>query len=86
MEEIEMNTVEINGKNYILLDKIENNGKNYYYFFEINQIKAMQILTEEYENNEKTFSSVDNENEFDKALSLFFLKHKDDNEKEVTMM
>ena len=85
MEEIEMNAVEINGKKYILLDKIENDDKNYYYFFEINQIKTIQILTEEYEKNETSFSSVDNENEFDKALSLFYLKHKDDNIKETTI-
>ncbi len=78
MEEIEVNTIEIDEKKYIVLDEIKNENNTYYYLFELTEAKTIQVLKEQIENNEKEYVSVDNENEFDKALTLFYLKHKSD--------
>lgn len=84
MEEIEVNTIEINGKEYILLDTIENEGNKYYYLYGMNDNKNIQILKAYKENNEEGYMSVDDESEFNEALAIYYLKHRDDKLEETT--
>ena len=80
MEEVEVKTIELDNKNYIVLDTIQSSPANiYYYLLETSENNSIQILKNSIENNEKIYISVDDENEFDNALSLFYLKHRDDN-------
>lgn len=74
MEEVEM--LEINGKDYFLVDKITNNEQTYYYFANTADTSDIQILKDEDEENLK---ALDTESEFNKALEIYLLKHKNDN-------
>ena len=74
----DVQTLEIDGKEYILVDSISSEKKTYYYFSNESDVSDIQILTEKEENNEEYFISLDSEYEFNYALSLFFNKHKND--------
>ena len=74
MKEVE--TLEIDGKEYFLVDKILDKTTNYYYFANINDTSDIQILKDK---DEEYIKGLDTEVEFDKALEIYLLKHKNDN-------
>ena len=74
----ETQAIEINGMEYFLVDSISNNGKMYYYFSNEKDPNDIYVLTDSVDNGEEYLVSVDNGDEFDDALILFFEKHKDD--------
>ena len=76
MEEID--TLEINGKNYGLIDTISDNKEVYNYFSNLEDANDIQILKDRLVNGEESFVSLDTEDEFNYALTLFFNKHKND--------
>ena len=79
MEEIQVETLEIDGKDYVLLESLEANGKKYFYFSNFENQNDIQILKEKIESDEKYFVSLDSETEYDEALILFNQKYKDIN-------
>ena len=76
MEEI--NTLEINGKKYGLIDSISDDKEVYNYFSNLEDANDIQILKDKVINGEENFVSLDTEDEFNYALTLFFNKHKND--------
>ena len=71
-QEVEMNVLQVNGKDYFLMDSII--GKNtYYYFSNIKDANDIMVLKEQGDN----FISLDSNSERDYAFSLFYEKHKD---------
>ena len=77
--EIEVETTEINGKEYFLVDEIETLSTTYYFYYGIDDENDIQVLKKEIEENEEYYKSVDKENELIQAYALFYEKHKDDN-------
>lgn len=79
MEEVK--TLEIDGKEYFLVDSIFNGKKTYYYFSNETDASDIYILTDKTENNQEYFVSIDTEKEYNNALVLFLENHKEDIEK-----
>lgn len=71
-EKITIDTLEIDGKNFILIDNVE----NYYFFFEENNEDNICVLKEIVENEEELLVSLENDNEIDKAFDLLEEKYK----------
>lgn len=69
-----MNTVDIDGKDFILIETID----KYNFFVEESNTENICVLKEIKESNESFYVSVD-ENEFDKAFSLYYEKLKSGN-------
>lgn len=74
MSEVSVNAIDIDGKDYILIETIG----EYNFFVEENNPVNVRVLKEIYEDNESFYVSVD-EDEFDKAFSLYYEKLKADN-------
>ena len=79
----EIKTLEIDGKEYILVDSIKDEKNNYNYFTNENELTDIYVLKDKIKNDEKYFVSLDDENEFNHALELFWEKHKDDVEEAI---
>lgn len=77
MEEIQVNTILIDGIEYCLIDTLADNGKNYYYFVNEANSNDVQVLTDSVKDGEEFFVSIESDNEFDQALKLFYEKYKD---------
>lgn len=73
-DEVSVNAITIKGKDFILIETID----KYNFFVEEKNIENICILKEIEENNESFYVNVD-ENEFDKALSLYYGKLKEYN-------
>ena len=71
MEEESVNVIEINGKEFCLLDKIE----NYNFFVQIDDEKNIYILKEVNENGKEFYKSLENDEEIDKALIMYYEKY-----------
>lgn len=69
-QEVEMNVLKFNGKDYFLMDTIVGKRK-YYYFSNIKDANDIIILKEKGDD----FVSLDSDMEKDYALSLFYEKH-----------
>lgn len=74
MEEVELKILEIDGKKYFLLDSISKDESTYCYFSNLVDNHDVLVMRNQLENGEGYFVSLDTENEFDYALSLFYDK------------
>lgn len=75
MDEVQVKTIEIGEKIYILLDSIAD-GKNTYHFFSaMGDPNDIQVLKDKIEKEDTYYISLDTEVEFDYALSLFYDKY-----------
>lgn len=79
MKEVEI--INIDDKEYALIDTIKSEENTYNYFVNTENAMDFCILKEDVED----YISLDNEAEFNKALSLYKEKHKDDNLEETTI-
>ncbi|MBQ8681831.1 MAG: hypothetical protein IJ509_02865 [Bacilli bacterium] len=77
MEEVQVETLEIDGKDYILIDSLEKDNNKYFYFSDSQNPSDIQILKEQVDGEEKFFVSLDTENELNEALMIFGQKYKD---------
>ena len=69
MNEVSINTIDIDGKNFILIETID----KYNFFVEEVNPENICVLKEMEEDNESFYVSVD-EDEFDEAFSLYYEK------------
>lgn len=65
------------GIEYIVVDKIEKNEINYIYLADVKTLKELCIRKQINENDENYLVGLDNEKEFQEALTLFTEKHKE---------
>lgn len=79
MKEVEV--INIDDKEYALIDTIKSEENTYNYFVNTENVMDFCILKEDAED----YISLDNESEFNKALSLYKDKHKDDKLEETTI-
>lgn len=70
-QEVEINVLKFNEKDYFLMDTIVGKRK-YYYFSNIKDANDIVIFKEQEDN----FVSLDGSSEKDYAFSLFYEKHK----------
>lgn len=78
METTETITIEIDGKEYFLVNTISHNNNTYNFFANINNVQDIQILKEDIINNEKYYIPIENDTEFELALSLYYNKTKNE--------
>lgn len=71
MEEITVDTIDIDGKEFFLVDKID----KYNYFAEIENPENICILKDKVEDEEELYVSLDDDKEVDKALILYYEKY-----------
>ena len=74
MEEVSVNIIELDGKDYFLLDSLIEEKNTYHFFSNIKNQNDVQILKDKVEDGETFFVSLDTEYEFNHALSLFYDK------------
>lgn len=75
MQEIQIKTLNIEGKTYFLLDSIKHDQNIYHFFVELINPNNIQVLKDKKENEDVYYVSLDTESEFDYALSLFYDKY-----------
>ena len=75
MDDVQVLTIELNGKEYFLVDKVSNEKNTYYYFSNENNKQDVCILKGKMKDNEEFYVSLDDELEFDHAMNLFYLKY-----------
>ena len=74
MEEVQ--TLEINGNDYILVDSITDRDITYHFYSNENNVQDIYILKDK--EGEENLISTETPNEFNKALILYYEKHKND--------
>ena len=74
MSEISMNVLEIDGKDFVLIETVD----KYNFFVEQDNIENICVLKEVIEDNESFFVEIEDD-EFDKAFSLYYEKLKSTN-------
>lgn len=76
--ELEVNVVELeDGKDYVIVDAIQNNDSKYLFLANKDDLENKCIRKIYLENNEEYLRKLTDE-EFEEALELFNLKHKDE--------
>ena len=75
MDEVNVTSIEIDGKEYLLIDSISDDKNVYNFFCNPNDKDDIYVLKDKNEDNEKFYVSLDNENEIDYAFSLLFQKY-----------
>lgn len=79
MNDIEINVIDIDGNKYFIVDNLTDEKNTYYYFSNIEDNKDIMVLKEKKEDDEDYFVSLDDVNERNSALALFYEKYKDIN-------
>lgn len=74
MEEVNVTTIELDGKDYFLLDTLKDNKNTYHFFSCVGDQSDIQVLKDKVEEDDVFYVSLDTESEFDYALSLFYDK------------
>ena len=72
MSELTMNVLEIDGKDFVLIETID----KYNFFVEETNTENICILKEEIEDGETYYVSLEDEDEIDKAFILYYDKLK----------
>lgn len=75
MDEVNVTSIEIEGKEYLLIDSISDDKNVYNFFCNPNDKEDIYVLKDKDEGEESFYVSLDNENEIDYAFSLFFQKY-----------
>lgn len=75
MDEVNVTSIEIDGKEYLLIDSISDDKNVYNFFCNPNDKDDIYVLKDKDEGEESFYVSLDNENEIDYAFSLFFQKY-----------
>lgn len=75
MDEVNVTKIDIDGKEYFLIDSISDDKNVYNFFCNPNDKDDIYVLKDKDEGEESFYVSLDNENEIDYAFSLFFQKY-----------
>lgn len=75
MDKVSVTTINIDNKECFLVDSISDDKNTYNYFSNINDKDDIYVLKDKNEGNDSFYVSLDNEAEFDYAMSLFYSKY-----------
>lgn len=78
MDEVNVTTIELNGKEYFLVDSLGDQNHLYHFFSSVENQSDFCVLKDKNEDGESFYVSLDNDAEFDYAMSLFYQKYQDD--------
>lgn len=76
MQELSSTVIQMDDKEYFLVDSIQDAKNVYHYFGAVEDMNDLCVLKDKEENGEPCYASLDTENEFNYALGLFYKKHK----------
>ncbi len=71
MEEVAVDVIEIDGKEFCLVDSIN----QYNFFVQMDNSDNIYVLKEVTENGEEFYKSLENDEEVDKALVMYYEKY-----------
>lgn len=71
MEEVAVEEIEIDGKEFCLVDRIN----QYNFFVQMDNSDNIYVLKEVTENGEEFYKSLENDEEVDKALVMYYEKY-----------
>lgn len=71
MEEVAVDVIEIDGKEFCLVDSID----QYNFFVQMDNSDNIYVLKEVTENGEEFYKSLDNDDEINKALVMYYEKY-----------
>ena len=71
MEEVAVDVIEIDGKEFCLVDSID----QYNFFVQMDNADNIYVLKEVTENGEEFYKSLENDEEVDKALVMYYEKY-----------
>lgn len=71
MEEVAVEVIEIDGKEFCLVDSIN----QYNFFVQMDNSDNIYVLKEVTENGEEFYKSLENDEEVDKALVMYYEKY-----------
>lgn len=77
MSEMEIKILDIDNKKYFLVDSISNQEKFYHYFSNLKDNHDILVMTDKIEDDNDFYVSIDDDDEFDYALSLFYDKFRE---------
>ena len=75
-DKVSVESININGNDYILLDVISADDDVYRFYYDAVGDGGLQIFREVDINGEVSYSSLDNESDYNYALMLFYQKYK----------
>ncbi len=75
MNEIKLDTIEIDGKEYFLVDTLKDNKNTYNYFANTLDREDIYVLKDKKEIFDEYYVPLDNENEVLYAMSMFYDKY-----------
>ena len=74
MDEVNVTKIDIDGKEYFLIDSISDDKNVYNFFCNPNDKDDIYVLKNKNEGEDSFYVSLDDDNEIDYAFSLFFQK------------
>lgn len=75
MDEVNVTKIDIDGKEYFLIDSISDDKNVYNFFCNPNDKDDIYVLKNKNEGEDSFYVSLDDDNEIDYAFSLFFKKY-----------
>ena len=75
MDEVNVTKIDIDGKEYFLIDSISDDKNVYNFFCNPNDKDDIYVLKNKNEGEDSFYVSLDDDNEIDYAFSLFFQKY-----------
>ncbi len=78
MEDASVETIQLDGKEYFLVDSISDTKNCYRFYSECNNLTDYYVLKNKLVDDKIHYVSVDTESEFNYALGLFYQKHMND--------
>ena len=76
MEEIQVITIELDGKEYFLVDSVNNTKNKYHFFVNTNNNEEIIVMKDAKADGETFYITVDDDNEYDLAFNLYYNKLK----------
>ena len=76
MEEVQVITIELDGKEYFLVDSVDEAKNKYHFFANMNNNEEIIVMKDAENNGEMFYITVDDDDEYDLAFGLYYNKLK----------
>lgn len=75
MNDVEVDVIEFDGKDYFLIDSILDQGNTYRFFANEQDNQDLLVMKDVEQDGEIIYKTIDSDYEFNYALSLFYKKY-----------
>lgn len=76
MDNVQVVTIDLDGKEYFLVDSVNFEKDNYHFFANSNNNEDIIVMKDKEEDGEMFYVTVDSDTEYDQAFALYFNKLK----------